>query len=88
MAEFDSGLADVRSLGLMVAAEFHSADSGVPDSARVAAILRHCLEDGHLILMSAGTYSQTVRFMPPLVVSETEIDDALRVFEKALEATR
>ena len=44
--------------------------------------------DGHLILMSAGTYSQTVRFMPPLVVSEAEIDEALRVFEKALKATR
>jgi 4-aminobutyrate aminotransferase-like enzyme len=38
--------------------------------------------------MSAGTYSQTVRFMPPLVVSETEIEEGLRVFEKALEATR
>jgi 4-aminobutyrate aminotransferase-like enzyme len=38
--------------------------------------------------MSAGTYSQVVRFMPPLVVSEPEIDEALRVFEKALEATR
>jgi 4-aminobutyrate aminotransferase len=38
--------------------------------------------------MTAGTYSQVVRFMPPLVVSEAEIDEALRVFEKALEATR
>jgi 4-aminobutyrate aminotransferase-like enzyme len=38
--------------------------------------------------MSAGTYSQTVRFMPPLVVSEAQVDEGLRVFEKALEATR
>jgi 4-aminobutyrate aminotransferase len=38
--------------------------------------------------MTAGTYSQVIRFMPPLVVSEAEIDEALRVFEKALEATR
>jgi 4-aminobutyrate aminotransferase-like enzyme len=37
--------------------------------------------------MSAGTYSQSVRFMPPLVVSEAEIDEGLRVFEKALKAT-
>jgi 4-aminobutyrate aminotransferase len=88
MAERDPGIADVRSLGLMVAAEFRHPETGNPDTARVAAILAHCLEDGHLILMSAGTYSQAVRFMPPLVVSEAEIDEALRLFEKALEATR
>lgn len=29
-----------------------------------------------------------MRFMLPLVVSGTEIDDGLRVFEKALTATR
>jgi 4-aminobutyrate aminotransferase len=88
MAETDPGIADVRSLGLMVAAEFRSPETGLPDTARVAAILRHCLNDGHLILMSAGTYSQTVRFMPPLVVTEAEINEGLRLFEKALEATR
>jgi len=88
MAQDDPGVAEVRSLGLMVAAEFRQPDTGVPDTARVAAILAHCLNEGRLILMSAGTYSQAVRFMPPLVVSETEIDEALRVFRKALEATR
>lgn len=88
MAEDDPGIAEVRSLGLMVAAEFRSTETGLPDTARVAAILGHCLEDGHLILMAAGTYSQTIRFMPPLVVSEAEIDEGLRVFEKALQATR
>jgi 4-aminobutyrate aminotransferase-like enzyme len=88
MAQSDPGMAEVRSLGLMVAAEFRSPDTGLPDTARVADILGHCLNDGHLILMSAGTYSQTVRFMPPLVVSEAEIDEGLRVFEKALKATQ
>jgi 4-aminobutyrate aminotransferase-like enzyme len=71
----------------MVAAEFRSPDTGKPDTARVAAILGHCLDQGNLILMGAGTYSQSVRFMPPLVVSEAEIEEALRVFERALEAT-
>jgi 4-aminobutyrate aminotransferase-like enzyme len=70
-----------------VAAEFRSPKTGLPDTARVAAILGHCLDE-HVILMSAGTYSQAVRFMPPLVVSEAEIDEALRVFEKALKGTR
>jgi 4-aminobutyrate aminotransferase-like enzyme len=88
MAHDDPGVAEVRSLGLMVAAEFRQPGSGGPDTARVAAMLNHCLTEGHLILMSAGTYSQAVRFMPPLVVSEAEIDEGLRVFEKALKATR
>ena len=88
MAQRDPGVAEVRSLGLMVATEFRHPDTGIPDTARVAAVLGHCLNDGHLILMSAGTYGQAIRFMPPLVVSEAEIDEALRVFEKALEATR
>ena len=87
-ARNDPGLVEVRSLGLMVAAEFRSPETGLPDTARVGAILGHCLHDGHLILMSAGTYSQSVRFMPPLVVSEAEVDEGLRVFGKALEATR
>jgi 4-aminobutyrate aminotransferase-like enzyme len=72
----------------MVAVEFRRPETGIPDTARVSAILGHCLTEGHLILMSAGTYSQAIRFMPPLVVSEAEIDQALSVFEKALEATR
>jgi 4-aminobutyrate aminotransferase len=88
MAQRDPGVAEVRALGLMVAAEFRHPETGIPDTARVSAVLGHCLNEGHLILMSAGTYSQSIRFMPPLVVSEPEIDEALRVFEKALEATR
>jgi 4-aminobutyrate aminotransferase len=88
ITQSDPGVAEVRSLGLMVAIEFRHPETGAPDTARVSAILGHCLAEGHLILMSAGTYSQVVRFMPPLVVSETEVKEGLRVFEKALEATR
>jgi 4-aminobutyrate aminotransferase len=84
----DPGVAEVRALGLMVAVEFRRPETGIPDTARVSAILGRCLTEGHLILMSAGTYSQAIRFMPPLVVSEAEIDEAVSVFEKALEATR
>ncbi|HEV7862862.1 MAG TPA: aminotransferase class III-fold pyridoxal phosphate-dependent enzyme, partial [Acidimicrobiia bacterium] len=88
MAQRDPGVAEVRALGLMVAVEFRQPGTGLPDTARVSAILGRCLTEGHLILMSAGTYSQAIRFMPPLVVSEAEIDEGLRAFEKALEATR
>jgi 4-aminobutyrate aminotransferase len=70
----------VRGLGLMVASEFE-------DPGRVPAIAQHCLREGHLILMSAGTDGRALRWMPPLVVSEAEIDEALEAFSAALDAT-
>ena len=36
---------------------------------RVPALLEHCLREGRLILMSAGTYGRTIRWMPPLIVT-------------------
>ena len=38
--------------------------------------------------MNAGTYGQVMRWMPPLVVTEAEIDEALRAFGAALKATQ
>ena len=73
-------IVQVRGLGLMVGTEFD-------DAARVAAITKHCLEEGRLILMNAGTYGRTLRWMPPLVVNEHEIDLALAAFGAALKAT-
>jgi len=81
LAAEDPGIVDVRGPGLMVASE-------LTDPARVAAVLRHCLDEGRLILMSAGTFGTVIRWMPPLVVSEAEIDAGLAAFAKALAATR
>ena len=73
-------IAQVRGPGLMVGTEFH-------DAARVAAVQKHCLEEGHMILMNAGTYGKCLRWMPPLVVDEREIDLGLAAFAAALKAT-
>jgi 4-aminobutyrate aminotransferase len=80
IARHDGGLRQVRGLGLMVAAQFD-------DGARVAAIQQHCLREGHLLLMNAGTYANTIRWMPPLVVTEAEIAQALAAFGAAVKAT-
>jgi len=76
----DGGIAQVRGLGLMVATE-------LTDAGRVAAVQRHALDEGKVILMNAGTYGRTLRWMPPLVISETEVDQALAAFGAALKAT-
>ena len=76
----DDGIVQVRGLGLMVGTEFS-------DAARVAAIQKHCLEEGRMILMNAGTYATTLRWMAPLVVNEHEIEIGLAAFAAALKAT-
>ena len=49
--------------------------------------MEHCLRENHLVLMSCGADGNVVRFMPPLVVGEQQVDDALAAFDKALAAT-
>jgi 4-aminobutyrate aminotransferase-like enzyme len=76
----DPGFRQVRGIGLMVATVFD-------DPARVAALMQHCLHEGHLILMSAGTDGTVLRWMPPLVVTAAEIEEALQAFAGAVKAT-
>ncbi len=73
-------LRQVRGPGLMVATSF-------ADAARVPKVIEHCLRQGRLILMNAGTYGRDIRWMPPLVVTAAEIDEAVAAFRAALEAT-
>ena len=67
----------------MVAIEF--ADPGTlkprPDLAK--AFLSAAF-DRHLMLLTCGTYSQVVRFIPPLVTTDEEIDQAVDIAAEAL----
>lgn len=80
-------IADVRGPGLMVAAEFRDPGTGEPDPLRCAAVIAHAREHGRLLLMSAGTWGNAIRFMAPLVVDESEIAHALDAVGRALDAT-
>ena len=73
---------DVRGLGLMVGAEFTQAD-GSPATALVKEVIARCLED-RLMLLNCGTYSNVVRWIPPLIVTQEQIETGLRIFEQAL----
>jgi 4-aminobutyrate aminotransferase len=80
------GIADVRGLGLMVAAELRRPD-GSADAARARAVIARCLDHHHLVLLTCGPFSNVVRFVPPLVVTEHEIDRCLAAFADAVAAT-
>jgi 4-aminobutyrate aminotransferase len=77
-------LGDVRGLGLMVGCEFTEED-GAPATGLVKEVIARCLEQ-KLILLNCGTYSNVVRWIPPLIVTQDQIQTALEVFESALEA--
>ncbi|MFN2290957.1 MAG: aspartate aminotransferase family protein, partial [Anaerolineae bacterium] len=75
-------LGDVRGLGLMVGAEFTEAD-GSPATSLVKEIVSRCRQDG-LLLLNCGTYSNVIRWIPPLVVDQAQMEAGLDIFERAL----
>lgn len=76
-------MGDVRGPGLMVAVEFTDA-TGKADAQTTGQVLQQCLE-ANLLLLSCGTYKNVIRWIPPLIVSEQQIAEALKIFEKALQ---
>jgi 4-aminobutyrate aminotransferase/(S)-3-amino-2-methylpropionate transaminase len=85
-AEQFACIGDVRGLGAMVAMEIVSdRESRTPDKAMTARILAAALERG-LILLSSGTFSNTIRVLAPLTASDAIIDEGLDVMGAALEA--
>jgi 4-aminobutyrate aminotransferase len=74
-------IGDVRGRGLMVAVEFTK--DGQPDKNSTMAVQKACL-DGNLLLLTCGTYDNVIRWIPPLIVTKSQIDEALRIFKDAL----
>jgi 4-aminobutyrate aminotransferase len=75
-------MGDVRGLGLMVSVEFRTPDRK-PDKQLTKAVINACFER-KLLLLSCGTYDNVIRWIPPLIVTEQQIEDAISIFENAL----
>ncbi|MGZ6378446.1 MAG: aspartate aminotransferase family protein [Candidatus Limnocylindrales bacterium] len=83
-----ASVGDVRGLGCMVALEFvkpGSGDGRTPDPDLAKRVIAAALER-HLIVLSAGTWGQVVRVIPPLVTTEAEVTHAVGVLGEALAA--
>ncbi len=78
-----SVIGDVRGKGLMVATEFTR--NGEPDTTTSKAVVKAAFDRG-LMLLTCGTYDNVIRWIPPLVVNEQELDEALKIFAAALDA--
>jgi 4-aminobutyrate aminotransferase len=76
-------IGDVRGLGLMVGTELVDGD-GHPDGALVTRVVAEAAERG-LLLLACGAQGQVVRFIPPLVVDEDQVDEAVGVYAESLD---
>jgi 4-aminobutyrate aminotransferase len=78
-------IGDVRGKGLMVGAEF--VVDGRADKAKpLVKEVIHKAEEKGLLLLSCGTYDNTVRWIPPLNVTADQISAGLNIFSEALKA--
>jgi len=75
-------IGDVRGLGLMVGAEFTGAD-GAPATAVARSVVKAALKH-RLMLLTCGTYDNVVRWIPPLIVNQEQIEEGVTAFGRAL----
>jgi 4-aminobutyrate aminotransferase/(S)-3-amino-2-methylpropionate transaminase len=77
-------IGDVRGLGAMLAIELvHDCDTKDPAPEVATAVVEAASERG-LLLLKSGIYSNCIRVLVPLVVSDGELDEALAAWEDAL----
>jgi 4-aminobutyrate aminotransferase len=75
---------DVRGLGLMLGSEFITPD-GAPDPEAASRAQQEAGRRG-LLLLTCGPFGNVVRMIPPLVVTQAQVDEALEVWGAAVRA--
>jgi 4-aminobutyrate aminotransferase len=82
VADKHDQITDVRGLGLMIGNEFRDAD-GKPDPTAAIGAQQEAARRG-LLLLTCGAWGQVVRFIPALVVTADEIDEAAGIWADAV----
>jgi 4-aminobutyrate aminotransferase len=80
LAERHAGMGEVRGLGPMLAVEL---EERAPERAK--AVVDAAFDRG-LLLLSCGLYGNVLRFLPPLTISDEELDEGLGLLDEALAA--
>ena len=79
-------IGDVRGLGAMLAIELvEDPQTKTPAPALASAVTDEAVKRG-LLLLKSGIYSNCIRVLTPLILSDAELEEALAVWEEALEA--
>ena len=77
------GIGDVRGLGLMIGVELVD-NHGKPDKHLQKTIRQVCLDSG-MVILSCGTEDNVLRLVPPLNISEQELDEGWEILSAAFE---
>ena len=79
-------IGDVRGIGAMMGVEFVTdKKSKNPNAALVSGIVAEAVKNG-LLLESAGTYGNVIRFLCPLCVTDAQLEAGLEIYEAALKS--
>ena len=81
IAEKTGVIGDIRGRGAMIAVEIVKPGTDEPDAALTGAIAKACHAQG-VVVLTAGTYGNVLRFLPPLVIPDHLLDEALTVIEE------
>ncbi|MCZ2122778.1 MAG: aminotransferase class III-fold pyridoxal phosphate-dependent enzyme [Anaerolineales bacterium] len=76
-------IGDVRGKGLMIGTEFTANGNRAKEKQMVKDVI-HSAEEKGMLLLSCGTYDNTLRWIPPLNVTGEQINDGLKIFGEAL----
>jgi 4-aminobutyrate aminotransferase/(S)-3-amino-2-methylpropionate transaminase len=78
-------IGDVRGLGAMLAIELVlDRETKEPDAERASAVVEEAAQNG-LLLIKSGVYGNCIRVLTPLVITDAELEEALGVWEQALD---
>jgi 4-aminobutyrate aminotransferase/(S)-3-amino-2-methylpropionate transaminase len=78
-------IGDIRGRGAMIAIELVKAGTKDPNPELMAKVIKYCQSKGVLIL-TAGSYGNVIRFLPPLVITDELLKDAMSVLAEAFDA--
>ncbi len=76
-------IGDVRGRGAMQAIEFIEPGTMNPNSKAVEAVSKYAHSHG-VVILSAGTYGNVIRFLPPLAISDALLNQALDIVEAGI----
>ena len=82
LAERTGRIGEVRGRGAMIAVEVVVPGTTDADAASTSAVAKACHAAG-VVVLTAGTYGNVLRFLPPLSMPEHLLDEALTVIEQA-----
>ncbi|MFC9832849.1 4-aminobutyrate--2-oxoglutarate transaminase [Rhodococcus sp. NPDC127530] len=78
-------IGEVRGRGAMLAIEIVRPGTTEPDPELTKAVAAEALSQG-VIILTCGTYGNVIRLLPPLVIGDDLLDEALTVLEDAVRA--